>query len=83
MDSTEAKERDVAEYCRVLLQSEYESMHRRMTWLATLQGFLFAGVGIVWKSADSRFLVGVLGVLGMIVALLVYVSFVGPNVTVG
>ncbi len=78
MNSVDKKGYDMAEICRVMIRSEAEQLHRRLTWLATLQGFLFAGVGLAWKLPDSGLLVGVLGILGMIVALLVFIAIFAP-----
>ncbi len=61
-----------------MVWAEGEAMHCRITWLATLQGFLFAGVAVGWKTPESKFLVEVLGGLGLVVSLLVYLSFIGP-----
>jgi hypothetical protein len=78
MSSPDRKGHDLAEVCRAMIRSESEQVHRRMTWLATLQGFLFAGVGVAWKVPDSELVVRVLGTLGMTVALLAFLAMFPP-----
>jgi hypothetical protein len=69
--------------CQAMLKDQYEHIHKRMTWLASLQGFLFAAVGVAWKADSNRlFLTRLIGILGLSVAALVYISFLGPNVSI-
>ena len=72
----------IAETCRTMVRSESEAMHRRVSWLATFQGFLFAGLGFAWRSRGSEHLVWLFAILGLTIALLVLISFSGPILAV-
>jgi len=50
---------------------ESEQVHRRISWLGTFEGFLFASLGFAWgKNAPSLILI--ISLLGLVVALLVF-----------
>jgi len=52
-----------ADRARDLIRHENELMNHRLTWLATLHGFLFAALGFAWT--DGRSIVPILAILGV------------------
>lgn len=63
---------DEAKIIREMLFHEGELANHRITWLATLQGLLFAALGFAWK--DGKQLIGVLSVLGVAIAISIQIS---------
>ena len=57
---------------RSMVQHEAEQTHRRLSWLGTFQGFLFAALGFSWGKNTSLTLI--ICCLGLAVALLIYVG---------
>jgi len=64
----------LADACRTMARHESEQVHRRITWLASFQGFLFAALGVAW--GKSRSLTHVFATLGVTVAALTLVGVV-------
>jgi hypothetical protein len=62
----------IAEIVRGMIDHESEQIHRRLSWLGTFQGFLFAALGLACTRSKS--LLCVIGVLGAVTASLVYVG---------
>jgi hypothetical protein len=58
-----------AEIIRSLLAHETEVINQRITWLVTIQGLLYTGLGFAWDKADARQLVTIFSILGTLVAL--------------
>jgi hypothetical protein len=57
-----------AEIIRSILMHESEVMNHRITWLVTIQGLLFTGLGFAWDKRDAKNLVVIFSVLGILVA---------------
>lgn len=57
-----------AEIIRSMLMHESEVMNHRITWLVTIQGLLFAGLGFAWDKGDAKNLVTVFSVVGILVS---------------
>jgi hypothetical protein len=60
----------LAETLRQMSAHESEQIHRRLSWLGTFQGFLFASLGFVF--GKSRPLSFVIAVLAIVISILVY-----------
>lgn len=56
----------------MMLRQEAEQIHRRITWLASFQGFLFAALGLAW--GKNHQLTQVFAGLGISVSLLVLLA---------
>lgn len=65
----EVKERVVSSL-RTMVQYEAEQVNRRVGWLGTLQGLLFAALALGW--GKSQALARLIAVLGFVVAALVF-----------
>lgn len=61
---------NVVSTLRSMIQHEDEQLHRRLSWLGTFQGFLFASLGFSW--GENRFLTFIICLLGIAVALLIF-----------
>ncbi|HEX3526330.1 MAG TPA: hypothetical protein VH988_04620 [Thermoanaerobaculia bacterium] len=59
---------------RTMVQHEAEQAHRRLTWLGSFQGFLFAALAFAWGKSSS--LTSVIAYLGLVVALLISVGII-------
>ncbi len=55
---------------RSMIRHEDEQTHRRLSWLGSFQGFLFASLGFCWGKNTSLTLI--ICLLGLAVALLIY-----------
>ncbi|SAL08093.1 hypothetical protein AWB81_08587 [Caballeronia arationis] len=55
-------------------------MHRRLSWLGSLEGFLFAALGFAWDKEGS--LVVTISMLGLTVALLVFVATISTALAI-
>jgi hypothetical protein len=53
---------------RSMISEENSLINHRVTWMSTLQGLLFAALGFAWDKANSRELITVFCLLGMLVA---------------
>lgn len=53
-----------------MIQHEDQQSHRRLSWLGTFQGFLFASLGFSW--GKNSFLTLIICLLGVAVALLIF-----------
>jgi len=71
---------NTAETLRSMLQHESEQVHRRVSWLGTFQGFLFAAVGLAWDKSNA--LVETISTLGLVIALLVLCGLIGVTLAV-
>lgn len=70
-EDRENLERIIREYVRY----ESEQINRRMTWVGSLQGFLFAAFGLLYTSKQTDlFVLKVVCALGFFVALLILIS---------
>lgn len=69
MDVPEAAEKPVEELFAERIKFEHELIGQRMTWLMTLNGFLFAGVAILIANVDKFEASTVLGGASLITAL--------------
>jgi len=57
---------------RSMIQHEAEQTHRRLSWLGTFQGFLFAALGFSW--GKNAALTTIICCLGLAVAILIYLG---------
>jgi len=71
------KNDDITGIFRQMVQHESEQIHRRVSWLGTFQGFLFAGLGFAW--GKSSVLISVLSFVGMTIAFLVFLALMGAT----
>jgi hypothetical protein len=58
-----------AKTVREMICSEDEFINHRLTWLVTLQGLLFAALGIAWEKPKFQFLIILLGIVGIVVSI--------------
>jgi hypothetical protein len=58
------------EIIRSMIKSENELINHRLTWMATLNGLLFTGLGFAWGKPDTKALVFVFAILGVAVSVL-------------
>jgi hypothetical protein len=65
---------DARKLLRQMVQHEDELRNQRLGYFLTLNGFLFAGLGFAWKSADAKALVTVLALLGFAISLSAFAS---------
>ena len=72
-DDTYAKYEAVV---REMIRHEDSTVNHRITWMATLNGLLFAALGFAWDKADARPLIYVIAGMGLLVT---YVSFTAVN----
>src|ERR1700736_2610287 len=66
---------DTSSTLRSMVHHETEQTNRRLSWLGTFQGFLFAALGLSWEK--NRWLVMIICFLGLIVAFLIFISVIG------
>src|SRR5262245_42310790 len=57
------------EIVRAMIQHENEIINDRLTWLLTFEGLLLTALGFAWGAKDSKPLVVIFSVLGVIVSL--------------
>jgi hypothetical protein len=60
---------EYANVVRAMIQHEDALRDQRLGWLFALNGFLFAALGLAWNRSDSKALVVVLSIVGVVVAL--------------
>src|SRR5205085_12141104 len=53
-----------AQIIREMIKQESDVSNHRLTWMVTLQGLLFAGLGFAWK--EGKALITVLAILGVL-----------------
>ena len=53
-----------------MLQEENSLRNQRLSYILTINGFLFAGLGFAWNGPEAKRLVVLLGVFGMAIALI-------------
>jgi hypothetical protein len=59
--------REDAEITREMIKNESDLINHRLTWVVTLNGFLFATLGFAWK--DGKQLLPIIAILGMATSL--------------
>jgi hypothetical protein len=64
--------KDTFEAYRSIVRSEEEQMHRRLSWLSSFQGFLFAALGLSWGKNHPLLLL--ICAIGIVIAVLVFTS---------
>jgi hypothetical protein len=57
-----------------MIQFENQLINNRITWMATLQGLLFASLGFAWGKNDTKSLITIFCILGIAIA---FISLVG------
>jgi hypothetical protein len=67
------------EIIRSMIRFENELINHRLTWMATLNGLLFTGLGFAWGKPDAGGLVYVFAFLGIAVAFLSGVGLFAAN----
>ena len=68
---------DAAKYeetVRVMIHRENENVNYRITWLTTIQGFLFAALGIAWDKKEVVPFVRLLCILGIVVSMMIFLQ---------
>lgn len=71
------KNDELAVTLRLMAHHETEQIDRRLSWLGTFQGFLFAALGFSWEKSSA--LTTVLSLLGITIALLVFMSLIAAT----
>jgi hypothetical protein len=69
--------KDKAEYAaiiRSMIECENHLLNDRITWLVTIQGLLFAALGFAWDKKDTKGLITIFSLLGMMVSLSAWTS---------
>lgn len=61
--------RETAQIIRSMIEHENNLLNNRITWLMTIQGLLFTGLGFAWDKQDAGGLVIAFTLLGIFVAL--------------
>jgi hypothetical protein len=61
--------RETAQTIRYMLQREEDLLHNRISWLMTIQGLLFTGLGFAWDKKDASGLIMAFAFLGIFVSL--------------
>lgn len=64
---------------RSMIDAENRLVNERIGWLTTVQGLLFASLGIVWDKPNAIEFIRVLCGLGISVALIVFMALVGAT----
>lgn len=67
------------EIVRSMIRFENELINHRLTWMATLNGLLFTGLGFAWGKSDARGLIFVFAFLGIAVSFLSGVGLFAAN----
>lgn len=68
------------EVIRQMIHRENELIHHRVTWLTAVQGLLFAGLGVAWSKPESRPLVAIFCVLGILMSLVSLAALSGASI---
>src|SRR5258708_13676838 len=68
---------EIAATLRNMVNHESEQVHRRLSWLGTFQGFLFAALGFAWGKRKGIFLV--ISFLGLAIAVLVLLGLLAAT----
>lgn len=71
---------ETAATLRAMVSNETEQVHRRLSWLGTFQGFLFAGTAFAW--GKSKPLLILLALLGLSIAILLCISLVAATLAI-
>jgi hypothetical protein len=64
---------------RQMIQHEDDLRNQRLGYFLTLNGFLFASLGLAWHAGDGRAIVVVLGIAGSLISVSAYASMVLSN----
>lgn len=67
------------ETVRMMIHRENEVIHHRVTWLTTVQGLLFAALGIAWGKPEISPFVALLCILGVLMSAVSLVALVGAS----
>lgn len=70
---------DFSETIRKMVDSENTLVNHRMGWLTTLQGLLFASLGVAWDKSTASSLLPILCGLGIGTAVIILLSLVGAS----
>lgn len=71
---------EIAVILRAMVTHETEQVHRRLSWLGTFQGFLFAGLGFAWGKNKPILLL--IAFLGLSISILLFVSLVAATLAI-
>lgn len=64
---------------REMIKNENELINHRLTWLGTFQGLLFAALAFSWDKSDAKMMVLVFGILGISVAISIWIGTCRAN----
>jgi hypothetical protein len=67
------------ETVRLMIHRENEVIHHRVTWLTTIQGLLFAGLGLAWGKQESRPLVAIFCGMGVLISVVSLAALSGAS----
>jgi len=70
----------VYDQIRELLVHEDQVINNRMVWLGVFQGLLFASLGFAWQKQDSKCLIVIFSLLGMIVSALLFCTLLTSTI---
>jgi hypothetical protein len=70
------------ETLRGMIARENDLLNQRTTWLATLQGLLFAALGFAWDKKGAEPLIAVFCFLGVAISILSLLGFVSVSMAV-
>lgn len=79
MKPTYIATKEDAAIIRTMIDNENRIINDRITWLTTIQGFLFAALGFAWDKNDARAVIVIASFLGIGVALASWTSFTISN----
>lgn len=68
-----------AEVARSMIDAENRLINDRVGWLTTLQGLLFAGLGVVWDKSNATALIRMLCGLGMSISIIILLALIGSS----
>lgn len=78
MDTQISAQRD-DEIVRVMIQNENEIINHRVSWLNTIQGLLFASLGIIWDKHNVQQLMYLLCSVGICTSIFTSIALVGSS----
>ena len=67
------------ETVRSMIQFENQLINNRITWMATLQGLLFASLGFAWGKNNTESLITVFCILGIAISLVSLTGLIGST----
>ena len=71
---------DEADTIRTMIHRENEVINHRVTWLATMQGLLFASLGFAWDKPKIEPFVDLLCFLGIAMSVILFALLAGASV---